>query len=93
VAIINSMTPHERQFPAIIKGSRKRRIAAGSGTQVQDVNQLLKQFMQMQKMMKKMKGGGMAKMMRSLQGRLPPGMLPPGGGFPPGGMPPGGFPM
>ncbi|SDY14936.1 signal recognition particle subunit FFH/SRP54 (srp54) [Allochromatium warmingii] len=85
VAIINSMTPHERQFPAIIKGSRKRRIAAGSGTQVQDVNQLLKQFMQMQKMMKKMKGGGMAKMMRSLQGRLPPGMLPPGGGFPPGG--------
>ncbi|MTW21351.1 signal recognition particle protein [Allochromatium palmeri] len=93
VAIINSMTPHERQFPAVIKGSRKRRIAAGSGTQVQDVNQLLKQFMQMQKMMKKMKGGGMAKMMRSLQGRLPPGMLPPGGGFPPGGMPPGGFPM
>ncbi|MCK7578830.1 MAG: signal recognition particle protein [Chromatiales bacterium] len=93
VAIINSMTPHERQFPAIIKGSRKRRIAAGSGTQVQDVNQLLKQFMQMQKMMKKMKGGGMAKMMRSLQGRLPPGLLPPGGGFPPGGMPPGGFPM
>ncbi|MBK1655352.1 signal recognition particle protein [Allochromatium vinosum] len=88
VAIINSMTPHERQFPAVIKGSRKRRIAAGSGTQVQDVNQLLKQFMQMQKMMKKMKGGGMAKMMRSLQGRLPPGMLPPGG-FPPG----GGFPM
>ncbi len=93
VAIINSMTPKERQFPAIIKGSRKRRIAAGSGTQVQDINQLLKQFMQMQKMMKKMKGGGMAKMMRSLQGRLPPGMLPPGGGFPPGGMPPGGFPM
>jgi len=88
VAIINSMTPHERRFPAVIKGSRKRRIAAGSGTQVQDVNQLLKQFMQMQKMMKKMKGGGMAKMMRSLQGRLPPGMLPPGG-FPPG----GGFPM
>ncbi|MFI0376776.1 MAG: signal recognition particle protein, partial [Candidatus Thiodiazotropha sp.] len=64
IAIINSMTPHERTFPAVIKGSRKRRIAAGSGTQVQDVNKLLKQFMQMQKMMKKMKGGGMKKMMR-----------------------------
>ncbi len=90
VAIINSMTPNERRFPAVIKGSRKRRIAAGSGTQVQDVNQLLKQFMQMQKMMKKMKGGGMTKMMRSMQGRLPPGF---GGGLPPDGMPPGGFPM
>ncbi|MFD2113713.1 signal recognition particle protein [Thiorhodococcus fuscus] len=95
VAIINSMTLKERQFPAIIKGARKRRIAAGSGTQVQDVNQLLKQFAQMQKMLKKMKGGGMAKMMRSMQGRLPPGFMPGGGGFPPGGMPPGGggFPM
>ncbi len=87
IAIINSMTPGERRFPAIIKGSRKRRIAAGSGTQVQDINQLLKQFLQMQKMMKKMKGGGMAKLMRSMQGRLPPGFgsgggLPPGGGFP-----------
>ncbi len=92
VAIINSMTLNERRFPAIIKGSRKRRIAAGSGTQVQDVNQMLKQFMQMQKMMKKMKGGGMAKMMRSMQGRLPPGFGP-GGGLPPGGMPPGGFPL
>ncbi|AFL73878.1 signal recognition particle protein [Thiocystis violascens] len=92
VAIINSMTLNERRFPAVIKGSRKRRIAAGSGTQVQDVNQLLKQFMQMQKMMKKMKGGGMAKMMRSMQGRMPPGFGP-GGGLPPGGMPPGGFPM
>ncbi|WP_373508621.1 signal recognition particle protein [Thiocapsa sp.] len=86
IAIINSMTPQERRFPAVIKGSRKRRIAAGSGTQVQDVNRLLKQFAQMQKMLKKMKGGGMAKMMRSMQGRMP-------GGFPPGGMPPGGFPM
>ncbi|MBK1640352.1 signal recognition particle protein [Chromatium okenii] len=87
IAIINSMTPGERRFPAIIKGSRKRRIAAGSGTQVQDINQLLKQFLQMQKMMKKMKGGGMAKLMRSMQGHLPPGFgsgggLPPGGGFP-----------
>jgi signal recognition particle subunit SRP54 len=74
-AIICSMTPGERRRPDIIKGSRKRRIAAGSGTQVQDVNRLLKQFTQMQKMMKKMsKGGGMAKMMRGLRGRMPPGM-------------------
>ena len=68
VAIINSMTPQERAVPGLIKGSRKRRIATGSGTQVQDVNQLLKQFTQMQKMMKKMKGGGMAKMMRAHAG-------------------------
>jgi signal recognition particle subunit SRP54 len=73
-AIIGSMTMKERKFPAIIKGSRKRRIAAGSGTQVQDVNRLIKQFTQMQKMMKKMKGGGMAKMMRGLKGKIPPGM-------------------
>ncbi|MEL0585215.1 MAG: signal recognition particle protein [Candidatus Thiodiazotropha sp. (ex. Lucinoma kazani)] len=81
IAIINSMTPHERSFPAVIKGSRKRRIATGSGTQVQDVNKLLKQFMQMQKMMKKMKGGGMKKMMRGMAGRFP------GGGMPGGGLP------
>ena len=67
-AIIDSMTPGERQRPDIIKGSRKRRIATGSGTQVQDVNRLLKQFKQMQKMMKKMKGGGMKKLMRGLPG-------------------------
>ncbi len=73
-AIINSMTPGERQRPDIIRGSRKRRIATGSGTQVQDVNRLLKQFTQMQKMMKKMKGGGMAKMLRGLKGGMPPGM-------------------
>ncbi|MGA1696958.1 MAG: signal recognition particle protein, partial [Arenicellales bacterium] len=78
IAIINSMTPGERAFPAVIKGSRKRRIAAGSGTEVQEVNRLLKQFAQMQKMMKKMKGkGGMARMMGQLKG----GGLP-GGGFP-----------
>lgn len=77
-AIINSMTPQERNFPDLLKGSRKKRIAAGSGTQVQDVNQLLKQFVQMQKMMKQMSGkGGMMKMMRSMGGKLPPGMLPP----------------
>ncbi len=77
IAIINSMTPQERQFPDVIKGSRKRRIAAGSGTQIQDVNRLLKQFDQAQKMMKKMKGGGLMKMMRGLQGKLPPGLMPP----------------
>lgn len=71
VAIINSMTPGERRHPDLIKGSRKRRIAAGSGTQVQDVNRLLKQFAQMQKMMKSMKKGGMAKMLRGLKGRMP----------------------
>jgi len=74
-AIISSMTPKERHFPDVIKGSRKKRIAAGCGLQVQDVNRLLKQFTQMQKMMKKMKGGGMAKMMRSMKGQLPPGMM------------------
>ncbi len=77
VAIIQSMTPQERRFPDIIKGSRKRRIAAGSGTQIQDVNRLLKQFDQAQKMMKKMKGGGMMKMLRGLQGKLPMSGLPP----------------
>ncbi len=71
-AIINSMTPQERHFPDVIKGSRKRRIAAGSGTQVQDVNRLLKQFDQMQRVMKQVtKGGGMAKMLRGMKGKLP----------------------
>ena len=74
-AIINSMTFKERLNPDIIKGSRKRRIANGSGTQVQDVNKLLKQFDDMQRMMKKMKGGGMMKMMRNMKGMM-------GGGFP-----------
>jgi len=67
-AIIDSMTQGERLRPEVIKGSRKRRIATGSGTQVQDVNRLLKQFKQMQKMMKKMKGGGMKKLMRGIPG-------------------------
>ncbi len=72
IAIINSMTARERLFPALIKGSRRRRIAGGSGTQVQDVNRLLKQFTQMQKMMKKAKGkGGLAKMMGQMKGSLP----------------------
>ena len=65
--------------PDLIKGSRKRRIAAGSGTQIQDVNRLLKQFTQMQKMMKKMSAkGGMQKMMRGMRGMMPPGMKFPG---------------
>lgn len=68
-AIINSMTLKERAKPEIIKGSRKRRIAAGCGMQVQDVNRLLKQFDDMQRMMKKMKSkGGMMKMMRGMKG-------------------------
>ena len=78
-AMINSMTPRERRNPELIQGSRKRRITRGSGTQVQDLNRLLKQHKQMAKMMKKMKGGGMEKMMRGLGGMMPPG----GGGMPP----------
>ncbi len=74
-AIIDSMTVKERRRPEVINGSRKRRIANGSGTQIQDVNRLLKQFKQMQKMMKKFsKKGGMANMMRGLSGKIPPGM-------------------
>jgi signal recognition particle subunit SRP54 len=76
IAIINSMTPRERRRPAIINGSRRRRIAAGSGNEVQHVNRLLKQFTQMQKMMKKASRGGMAKMMKRMKGRMPPGMMP-----------------
>jgi signal recognition particle subunit SRP54 len=73
VAIISSMTQQERHFPDVIKGSRRRRIAAGSGTQVQDVNRLLKQYIQMRKMMKKMSKGGMGKMLRGLKGKAPQG--------------------
>jgi signal recognition particle subunit SRP54 len=73
VAIINSMTRHERSFPDVIKGSRRRRIASGSGTQVQDVNRLLKQYLQMRKMMSKMSRGGMGKMLRGLKGKTPQG--------------------
>ncbi len=87
-AIIQSMTQQERRFPAIINGSRKKRIAKGSGAQVQDINKLVKQFTQMQKMMKKLsKKGGMKGMMRQMQGMMPPGG---GGGFPGGG---GGLPF
>ncbi|MBT0570994.1 signal recognition particle protein [Curvibacter sp. CHRR-16] len=66
--IINSMTQKERTKPELIKASRKRRIAAGAGVQVQEVNRLLKEFEQMQDMMKKMKGGGMMKLMKRLGG-------------------------
>jgi signal recognition particle subunit SRP54 len=69
--IINSMTPLERRKPEIIKASRKRRIAAGAGVQVQDVNKLLNQFEQAQKMMKMMGKGGLSKMMRGMKGMLP----------------------
>jgi signal recognition particle subunit SRP54 len=72
VAIINSMTPAERRFPKTINGSRKKRIARGSGRQIQDVNRLLKQHVQMEKMMKKMSRGGLQGMMRGLPGGRPP---------------------
>ena len=79
-AIINSMTPAERRNPDIIKGSRKKRIASGSGTEIQDVNRMLKQFDQMQKMMKKMAGkGGLRKMMSGMKNMLPPGGFGRGG--------------
>ena len=76
VAIVNSMTPKERQYVHLIKGSRKQRIAKGSGTNIAQVNQLLKQFEKMQKMMKKMKGGKMQKMMQKMQSSniLPDGL-------------------
>ena len=75
IAIINSMTPRERRNPGIIDGSRRRRIAAGSGVQVQDVNRLLKQFMEMQRVMKSMKGGKLRQLMSALKrsGGGPPG--------------------
>ncbi len=79
--IIHSMTPKERAKPELIKATRKRRIAAGAGVQVQDVNRLLNEFAQMQDMMKKMRGGGLMKMMKRLGGMK--GM---------GGMGSGGFP-
>ncbi|MDO5625256.1 MAG: signal recognition particle protein, partial [Pseudomonadota bacterium] len=97
--IINSMTPLERRKPELLKATRKRRIAAGAGVHVQEVNRLLKEFEQMQGMMKQFKGGAMAKMMRKmggmkglggmlggLGGAMPP--LPPGFGGPGGGKRP-----
>ena len=72
IAIINSMTPRERRRPNLIDGSRKRRIAGGAGVQVQDVNRLLKQFLQMQKTMKRFSKGGLQKLLRGMGGRMPP---------------------
>jgi len=79
--ILNAMTPHERARPEVLKASRKRRIAAGAGVPVQEVNRLLKQFEQMQGMMKQMKKGGMAKMMRAMGGLKGLGGLKLPGGF------------
>jgi signal recognition particle subunit SRP54 len=76
-AIIDSMTVRERRFPAVIDGSRKKRIAAGSGTQVQDINRLLKQFKTMQKMMKRMSSKtGMSNLLRGMGGNIPRGYRP-----------------
>ena len=80
VAIINSMTPKERRFPGLLNGSRKARVARGSGTHPSDINKLLKQYMMMEKMMKKLSGGGIKGMLRALKG----GMGGMGGGMPPG---------
>ncbi len=88
-AIINSMTPRERRQPDTLNGSRKRRITLGSGTSIQDLNRLLKQHKQMQKMMKKMGGAkGMGKMMNMIGGMPNPGAMSRGmGGMPGGGLP------
>jgi signal recognition particle subunit SRP54 len=67
-SIIYSMTPYERSNPNVLNGSRKKRIASGSGTNVQEINQLIKQFSQMGKMMKMMQGGGASKMMDMMKG-------------------------
>lgn len=83
IAIINSMTLEERRNPDIIKASRKRRIAAGCGLQVQDVNRLLKQHLQMSRVMKQFSKGGLRKLMGGLKGKAPMGGgFPPMGGFP-----------
>jgi signal recognition particle subunit SRP54 len=70
VAIIDSMTVRERRSPALIDGSRRRRIARGAGVQVQDVNRLMKQFLEMQKMMKQLKGGGLRRLLGAMKGGL-----------------------
>ena len=75
-AMVYSMTPKERQYPKIINGSRKKRIAAGSGTSIQELNKMLKQFTQMQKMMKKMKGGKGKRMMQAMAGKMGIGSMP-----------------
>ena len=80
IAVLGSMTKKERRHPNLLNGSRKVRVAKGSGTQPQDVNRLRKQFQQMEKMMSKLSAGGMKGMMRGMKGMM-------GGGFPgPGGF-------
>jgi len=81
-AMVYSMTAKERKYPKLMNGSRKKRIAMGSGTSVPELNRMLKQFMQMQRMMKKMKGGKGRRMLTQMMGKF-------GGGMPPGGMRPG----
>jgi signal recognition particle subunit SRP54 len=71
------MTPRERRAPGLIDGSRRRRIARGAGVQVQDVNRLMKQFLDMQRMMKSMKGGKLQRMLGAFKGGLPPGGMRP----------------
>jgi signal recognition particle subunit SRP54 len=73
IAIIDSMTPRERRHPDVIDGSRRRRISNGAGVQVQDVNRLLKQFQEMRRMMKSLKGGKLQRMLGSFRGGVPPG--------------------
>ena len=71
IAIINSMTKKERRNPALLNGSRRARIAKGAGLTPADVNKLMKQYQQMEKMMSKMAGGGRKGMMRSMKGMMP----------------------
>ena len=70
IAVINSMTMQERRFPDLIKGNRKKRIATGCGQELHDVNRMLKQFLMMQKMMKKFKSGNMANMVRGIKNNV-----------------------
>lgn len=74
IAIINSMTPRERRNPGIIDGSRRRRIAGGAGVQVQDVNRLLKEYLDLQRVMKNLKGGQLRRLMGAFKGGMPPGL-------------------
>jgi signal recognition particle subunit SRP54 len=71
IAMIDSMTPKERRTPGLIDGSRRRRIARGAGVQVQDVNRLMKQYLDMQKMMKQLKGSGLRRLMGGFKGGWP----------------------
>jgi signal recognition particle subunit SRP54 len=83
IAIIGSMTKKERRHPDLLNGSRKARVARGSGTQPADVNRLLKQYQQMEKMMSKLSGGGIKGLMRQMKGMMGPGGMGPGGMLPP----------